>query len=115
MKTRNIAIFRFLIETLLNESIYRFRFRNNLFNRHIISTKSRGFLQTPQDIMEEYNGCSVPQYTAYGRVSFSSEGVQRVVSACTDISEWILSREKLNLNKMGNAFEYNPPLLYQSR
>ena len=20
----------------------------------------------PQDIMEEYNGCSVPQYTAYG-------------------------------------------------
>ena len=21
-------------------------------------------LQTPQDIMEEYNGCSVPQYTA---------------------------------------------------
>ena len=31
--------------------------------RHIISTKSQGFLQTPQDIMEEYNGCSVPQYT----------------------------------------------------
>ena len=21
--------------------------------------------QTPQEIMEEYNGCSVPQYTAY--------------------------------------------------
>ena len=34
-------------------------------NRHIISTKSQGFCQTPQDIMEEYNGCSVPQYTAY--------------------------------------------------
>jgi len=33
-------------------------------NRHIISMKSRGFFQTPQDIMEEYNGCSVPQYTA---------------------------------------------------
>ena len=27
--------------------------------------KSQGFLQTPQDIVEEYNGCSVPQYTAY--------------------------------------------------
>ena len=27
--------------------------------------KSRGFSHTPQDIMEEYNGCSVPQYTAY--------------------------------------------------
>jgi len=27
--------------------------------------KSRGFFQTPQDIIEEYNGCSVPQYTAY--------------------------------------------------
>ena len=33
-------------------------------NRQIISTKSRGFFQTPQDIMEKYNGCSVPQYTA---------------------------------------------------
>ena len=32
-------------------------------NRHIISMKSRGFPQTPQDIMAEYNGCSVPQYT----------------------------------------------------
>ena len=30
--------------------------------------KSQGFSQTPQDIMEEYNGCSVPQYTAYRRV-----------------------------------------------
>jgi hypothetical protein len=28
-------------------------------NRHIIPTKSQGFLQNPQDIMEEYNGCSV--------------------------------------------------------
>ena len=27
--------------------------------------KSQGFSQTPQDIMEEYNGCSVPLYTAY--------------------------------------------------
>ena len=34
-------------------------------NRHIISMKSRGFSQTPQDIMEKYNGCSVPQYTRY--------------------------------------------------
>ncbi len=34
-------------------------------NRHIIPVKSQGFFQTPQDIMGEYNGCSVPQYTAY--------------------------------------------------
>ena len=34
-------------------------------NRHIIPVNSQGFFQTPQDIMEEYNGCSVPQYTAY--------------------------------------------------
>ena len=27
--------------------------------------KSLGFSQTPQDIMEECNGCSVPQYTGY--------------------------------------------------
>ena len=33
--------------------------------------KSQGFSQTPQDIMGEYNGCSVPQYTrypSYGRI-----------------------------------------------
>ena len=35
--------------------------------------KSQGFFHTPQDIMEEYNGCSVPQYTRYRRVSISSE------------------------------------------
>jgi hypothetical protein len=39
-----------------------------LDKRHIIAMISRGFLQTPQDIMEEYNGCSVPQYTRYRRV-----------------------------------------------
>ena len=33
-------------------------------NRHIIPVKSQGFSQTPQDIMEKYNGCSAPQYTA---------------------------------------------------
>ena len=27
--------------------------------------KSEGFVETPQDIMEEYNGYSVPQYTRY--------------------------------------------------
>jgi hypothetical protein len=37
----------------------------NTDNRHIISIKSQGFYQTPQEMMEEYNGCSVPQYTAY--------------------------------------------------
>ena len=30
-------------------------------NRHIISMKSQGFSQTPQDIMKEYKGCSAPQ------------------------------------------------------
>ena len=34
-------------------------------NRRIISMKLQGVSQTPQDIMEEYNGCSVGQYTAY--------------------------------------------------
>ncbi len=28
--------------------------------------KSQGFSLIPQDIVEDYNGCSVPQYTAYG-------------------------------------------------
>ena len=32
--------------------------------------KSQGFLQTPQDVMVEYNGCSVPQYTRYRRVNY---------------------------------------------
>jgi hypothetical protein len=30
--------------------------------------KSQGFSETPQDIMEKYNGCSARQYTAYPRV-----------------------------------------------
>jgi len=34
-------------------------------NRHIISMKSGGPVETPQDIVGEYNGCSVPQYTRY--------------------------------------------------
>jgi len=33
--------------------------------RHIISVKLQGFYHAPQDIMEEYNGCLVPKYTAY--------------------------------------------------
>ena len=41
--------------------------------------KSQGFFQTPQDIIEEYKGCSVPQYTAYPTMSLSREGVVRVV------------------------------------
>jgi hypothetical protein len=45
-------------------------------NRHIIPMKSQGFLQTPQEIIEKYNGCSVPQYTAYRRVGFSCKGVK---------------------------------------
>ena len=38
-------------------------------------------LETPQDIMEEYNGCSVPQYTAYPRVRNLLMGVQRVATS----------------------------------
>ena len=34
-------------------------------SRHIISMKLEGFVETPQDIVEEYNGCSVPKYTRY--------------------------------------------------
>ena len=37
---------------------------NDSDNRQIISMKSRGFPQTPQDIMAEYNGLSVGQYNA---------------------------------------------------
>jgi hypothetical protein len=37
----------------------------NTDNRHIISMKSQGFSQTPQEIMDEYSGLSVGQYTAY--------------------------------------------------
>ena len=36
--------------------------------------KSQGFSQTPQDIIEEYNGCSVPQYTAYPSYTRRYEG-----------------------------------------
>ena len=43
-------------------------------NRHIIPVNSQGFFQTPQDIMEEYNGCSVPQYTAYRSETHFSDG-----------------------------------------
>ena len=49
-------------------------------NRHIMSMKSQGFPRTPQDIIEEYNGCSVPQYTRYpfkwllGTITFLEQG-----------------------------------------
>ena len=36
--------------------------------------KSQGFFQTPQDIMDEYNGCSVPQYRRYRRDTHSTRG-----------------------------------------
>ena len=36
--------------------------------------KSQGFLQTPQEIIEEYNGCSVPQYTGYPSMRCQLEG-----------------------------------------
>ena len=51
-----------------------FESQQNTKKRHIISMKSRGFLQTPQEIMEEYNGYSVPQYTAYGRDRLLTRG-----------------------------------------
>ena len=53
----------------------------NTDNREIISTKSQGFYQTPQDIMDEYSGCSVHQYTRYPTMRFSWRGVQRI-SVC---------------------------------
>ena len=36
--------------------------------------KSEGSVENPQDIMEEYNGCSVPQYTRYPRAHFERKG-----------------------------------------
>ena len=36
-----------------------------LDKRHIIAMISQGFCQNPQDIMVEYNGCSVSQYRRY--------------------------------------------------
>ena len=42
---------------------FQFQWDCIIFNRHIISMKSEGYVETPQDIMKEYNGCSVPQYT----------------------------------------------------
>ena len=56
---------------------FQFQWDCIIFNRHIISTKSQGFLQSPQDIMEEYNGCSVGQYTAYPLMRYSLRGIQR--------------------------------------
>jgi len=47
----------------------------DLENRHIISMKSQGFSQTPQDIMDEYSGCSVPQYTAYPVIGQLNRGL----------------------------------------
>ena len=35
---------------------------------------SEGLLQTPQDIMGEYNGCSVPQYTRYPSYGHQCKG-----------------------------------------
>ena len=49
--------------------------------------KSQGFSQTPQDIMEEYNGCSVPQYTAYPLLE-------------------IISREVLDLGTHSKLFQF---------
>ena len=36
-----------------------------LDKRHIIAMKSEGSVETPQYIVEEYNGCSVYQYIRY--------------------------------------------------
>ena len=43
---------------------FQFQWDCIIFNRHIISMKSQGFFQTPQDIMEECNGCSAPHTLA---------------------------------------------------
>ena len=40
--------------------------------------KSEGSVETPQDIMDEYNGCSVPQYTRYPLYVYELEGSPRI-------------------------------------
>jgi len=42
---------------------------------------SEGSVETPQDIMGEYNGCSVPQYTRYPLSPSESEVSQRDIAA----------------------------------
>ena len=49
---------------VLNQILHRLSWADT-DNRHIISMKSEGSVEPPQDIMEEYNGCSAPQYTRY--------------------------------------------------
>ena len=36
-----------------------FQYNADKLKRQMYSMKSQGFLQTPQEIMEEYNGCSI--------------------------------------------------------
>jgi len=59
---------------MLKTSLHRL-LRAPTDNRHIISMKSKGSVETPQDIMEKYNGCSVPQYTPYPLKRRVSDGV----------------------------------------
>lgn len=47
---------------------FQFQWDCIIFNRHIISTKSQGFLEPPQEIMEEYDGSSVGRYRCERRV-----------------------------------------------
>ena len=48
---------------------------SQLFHDSIDNTANqRVTAQTPLDIMEEYNGCSVPQYTAYPMLPRLSKG-----------------------------------------
>ena len=42
--------------------------------------KLRGFPQTPQDLMAEYNGCSVPQYTAYPLLGWVIRIINNVIT-----------------------------------
>ena len=39
--------------------------------------KSEGSVEPPQDIMEEYNECSVPQYTRYPRKHYILDLIYR--------------------------------------
>ena len=50
--------------------------------------KSRGFFQAPQDIMEKYNACSVPQYTRYRWYERVYEGAADV-SLTNALTTWI--------------------------
>ena len=55
--------------------------------------KSQGFFQTPQDIMEECNGCSVPQYTAYPLGQGRTKGANGEVNFSTQVPKITIKQQ----------------------